>query len=253
MGAGADAPAGRPQWQGNAGGNGQWRGRDWQSRGQPVMGQPANPPVAPTAPPPVVSGGERQWRGGAAGQTPNGGWQANRGDAGRRETWQGNRQWGDRNWQGDRGNVRGNWHDGRAWPDNRNWQANRGWQDQRGWQGYRGGWQDQRGWQGNRPAWSRNWRQDNRYDWRGWRNGNRDVFRAGRYRAPFSDFRYSRLNAGFFLNPVFFGNDYLIADPWAYRLPPADGPYRWVRYGDDVVLVDIYTGEVMDVIYDFFW
>jgi len=26
-----------------------------------------------------------------------------------------------------------------------------------------------------------------------------------------------------------------------------------VRYYDDVVLVDTYTGEVVDVIYDFFW
>ena len=31
------------------------------------------------------------------------------------------------------------------------------------------------------------------------------------------------------------------------------GPYRWVRYYDDVLLVDVYSGEVVDVIYDFFW
>ena len=31
------------------------------------------------------------------------------------------------------------------------------------------------------------------------------------------------------------------------------GPYRWVRYYDDALLVDIYSGEVVDVIYDFFW
>ena len=31
------------------------------------------------------------------------------------------------------------------------------------------------------------------------------------------------------------------------------GPYRWVRYYDDVLLVDIYSGEVVDVIHDFFW
>jgi hypothetical protein len=28
---------------------------------------------------------------------------------------------------------------------------------------------------------------------------------------------------------------------------------RWVRYYDDVLLVDVYTGEVVDVIHDFFW
>ena len=31
------------------------------------------------------------------------------------------------------------------------------------------------------------------------------------------------------------------------------GPYRWVRYYDDAVLVDIYSGEVVDVINNFFW
>ena len=38
-----------------------------------------------------------------------------------------------------------------------------------------------------------------------------------------------------------------------YRLPPAWGPYRWVRYWDDALLVDTRTGMVVDVIYSFFW
>ena len=37
-----------------------------------------------------------------------------------------------------------------------------------------------------------------------------------------------------------------------YRLPPADGPYRWVRYYGDVLLVDVRNGYVVDVIHDFF-
>ena len=52
---------------------------------------------------------------------------------------------------------------------------------------------------------------------------------------------------------MFFGSRYQINDPWRYRLPAVYGPYRWVRYYDDVLLVDIYSGEVVDVIYDFFW
>jgi hypothetical protein len=36
-------------------------------------------------------------------------------------------------------------------------------------------------------------------------------------------------------------------------LPPAYGRFRWVRYFGDVLLVDIYTGEVVDVVHDFFW
>jgi hypothetical protein len=38
-----------------------------------------------------------------------------------------------------------------------------------------------------------------------------------------------------------------------YRLPQAYGPFRWVRYYGDALLVNIYTGQVVDVVYDFFW
>ena len=68
-------------------------------------------------------------------------------------------------------------------------------------------------------------------------------------------------SAWFFLNPVigvflgapFYSSRYRIHDPWQYRLPPAYPGTQWVRYYDDVLLVDVYTGEVLDVIYDFFW
>ncbi|MEM9502190.1 MAG: RcnB family protein, partial [Pseudomonadota bacterium] len=71
--------------------------------------------------------------------------------------------------------------------------------------------------------------------------------------APFRGHRYNRFQIGFFLDRLFFQPRYFINDPWAYRLPAAYGPYRWVRYYDDVILVDLYTGEVVDVIHDFFW
>jgi len=102
--------------------------------------------------------------------------------------------------------------------------------------------------------WNRRaWRDQRRYRWRDYRRANRSIFRLGRYYAPYRYHRYSRLSIGFYLDNVFFGSRYYIHDPWRYRLPEVYGPYRWVRYYDDVVLVDIYTGEVVDVIYDFFW
>ena len=55
------------------------------------------------------------------------------------------------------------------------------------------------------------------------------------------------------LSNMLFAQDYLIDDPYAYRLPEVYGPYRWVRYYNDAVLVDIYSGQVVDVIYDIFW
>ena len=102
--------------------------------------------------------------------------------------------------------------------------------------------------------WSNNWRQDRRYDWRGYRNSNRSAFRAGRYYAPRGwNSGYRRFSVGLTLPSLFYGQNYWLSDPYQYRLPPAYGTYRWVRYYDDVVLVDIRSGQVVDVIPDFFW
>jgi Ni/Co efflux regulator RcnB len=110
---------------------------------------------------------------------------------------------------------------------------------------------DGRAWAGGQ--WNHGWRQDHRYDWRGWREENRDAFHAGRYYPPYRDYAYNRLGIGFYLQPLFFGSDYWITDPYYYRLPPAYGPYHWVRYYNDAILVNTYTGQVADVLYDFFW
>jgi hypothetical protein len=105
----------------------------------------------------------------------------------------------------------------------------------------------------NRANWNRGWRDDRRYDWRAYRSRYGDIYRAGRYYSPYNNWSYRRLSIGFSLWPLFYSNQYWINDPYYYRLPVADGPYRWVRYYDDALLVDIYSGQVVDVIYDFFW
>jgi hypothetical protein len=134
-------------------------------------------------------------------------------------------------------------------------------------QGYRRG--DNRGndgnWRNNRNGgdtrrgdrrrgdWNRGWRSDRRYDWNGWRRGNRHRFHLSPYYSPYRNWNYSRFSIGFFLEPLFYNQRYWIGDPWQYRLPPAPYGTQWVRYYNDVLLVDIYTGEVIDTIYDFFW
>lgn len=101
---------------------------------------------------------------------------------------------------------------------------------------------------------NRNWRQDRAFDWRGYRNDHREVFRAPRYVAPRGwGYGYRRFSIGIRIPNFFFGEQYWIDDPWSYRLPPAYGPYRWVRYYNDVLLIDLRTGEVIDEIPDFFW
>lgn len=142
--------------------------------------------------------------------------------------------------------------DNRNFRDNRGGYANRGW-DNRG-RDNRG--RDNRGWDnrgGRGGNWDRGWRNDRRYDWNGFRNQNRNFFRAGRYYPPVRGWGYRRLGIGFTLGAPFFASSFWINDPWAYRLPPAYGQLRWVRYFGDVLLVDTYTGQVVDVIPDFFW
>jgi hypothetical protein len=104
----------------------------------------------------------------------------------------------------------------------------------------------------NTTRWSNNWRNDSRYDWRNYRNRHRSTFHIGFYFDPFG-YGYQRFGIGSFLNAGYYQSNYWIDDPWQYRLPPAYGPYRWVRYHNDALLIDTWNGEVVDVIYGFFW
>lgn len=150
------------------------------------------------------------------------------------------------NWRDDR---RGDWRD-----DRREWQQARQ-DDRQDWRHER--WNDRRTdsnqWRNNH-RWDRDWRRDRRYDWRDYRSQYRDSYRIGRYNAPRGWYHgHQRFSVGIYLNGLLFSSHYWIDDPYRYRLPPAYGPLRWVRYYDDVLLVDIRNGYVVDVIYDFFW
>lgn len=100
--------------------------------------------------------------------------------------------------------------------------------------------------------WTGDWRHDRRYDWRDWRRRHRNRFHLGFYYDPFG-WDYFRYGIGWRLWPSYYRSSYWLRDPWQYRLPPAYGPYRWIRYHNDALLVNVYTGNVVDVIYDFFW
>lgn len=102
--------------------------------------------------------------------------------------------------------------------------------------------------------WNRGWRNDRRYDWQGWRSRNRHYYSAPRYYNPYGyGYGYQRFGIGIYLDSLFFSNRYWINDPWQYRLPTAPYGARWVRYYNDVLLVDIDSGYVIDVIHDFYY
>ena len=134
--------------------------------------------------------------------------------------------------------------------DRRDWRNER--RDDR-----RDDWRDNRNWNHgdrDRYAWNQGWRKDHRYDWRGYRNNYGDRYRIGRYYAPRGwDYGYRRFSIGFSLNNILFSRYFWIDDPYSYRLPPAYGSLRWIRYYDDALLVDVRDGYVVDVIHDFFW
>ena len=122
----------------------------------------------------------------------------------------------------------------------------------RDWRRDRDGDRDWRRDRDGRDRWDRDWRRDRRYDWSDYRNRYRSIFRLGRYYDPYG-WGYRRFSIGFSLWPSYYGSSFWLNDPWHYRLPPAYGPYRWVRYYDDALLVNIYTGQVIDVVHNVFW
>jgi len=100
--------------------------------------------------------------------------------------------------------------------------------------------------------WSSNWRNNSKYDWKNHRRHHRSIFHLGFYYDPFG-WSYNPFQIGWRLWPSYYSSRFWINDPWYYRLPYAPPGTRWIRYYDDAILVDTWTGEVVDVIYNFFW
>ena len=105
---------------------------------------------------------------------------------------------------------------------------------------------------GDSQRWRSSWHRDHRYNWRDHRRRHRSLFRLGFYFDPFG-WSYRRHHIGWRLWPSYYERSHWLNDPYMYRLPYAPYPYKWVRYWDDALLVDTWSGEVVDVVHDFFW
>jgi hypothetical protein len=64
---------------------------------------------------------------------------------------------------------------------------------------------------------------------------------------------YRRWEVGAFLPPVILARDYWYPDWDLLGLPPPPPDFQWVRYGPDLLLVDLTSGEVVEVVYDVFY
>lgn len=187
--------------------------------------RPGTPPVANTGAWRDDGHGGQAWHARAGGNTP----------PDRHDDWRGNAGQG-LNGRPSEGDAR-NWHGGTSAPDR--W---RGQPDRPGWD------------RGGPPSggWHREWRQDQRYDWARFRAYNRDRFRGAPYYAP-RGFGYRPWSVGIRVEPWFIGRNYWISDPYYYHLPPPPPGCAWVRYFNDVALVNLYDGTVLDVIPTFFY
>ncbi len=99
--------------------------------------------------------------------------------------------------------------------------------------------------------WNRNWQHDGHHDWRRYRDHHRSLFHLGFYIDPFG-WGYQPFSIGWRMWPAYYGNQYWI-DPGMYGLPYPPVGAVWVRYFNDALLIDTYTGTVIDSIPGFFW
>ncbi|HWW24776.1 MAG TPA: RcnB family protein, partial [Caulobacter sp.] len=108
-----------------------------------------------------------------------------------------------------------------------------------------------------RPGQNGHWRdRDNdrqRYDQRRYQPSYRATqrYRVPAYRYP-RGFYARRWAFGDYLPGGWYGSPYYL-DAWRYGLPYPPIGCEWVRVGDDAVLVDVWSGQVLSVYYDLFW
>jgi Ni/Co efflux regulator RcnB len=117
-------------------------------------------------------------------------------------------------------------------------------------------------WNGNDRHDNNNWRGDNnpgnhgswsgRFDRRNVTAQHHYRYRGNSWRWP-SGYRYQRWTFGMTLPSIFWANNYWIDDYSYYGLGAPPPGTVWVRYNDDAILIDRYTGEILEVVYDQFY
>ena len=158
---------------------------------------------------------------------------------------EGVRDRGDHNRQGDthrdgdrhdRDRRDGDHRDGERQDRDHRWDGDHDRGDDRRWDRH-----DDRG----RPHWQQGryppiYRSQNRYRYQG-------------YYRPQVGFYSHNWGFGEFLPRGWYGPDYRLGDWWSYSLPYPPLGYDWVRVGDDALLIDQFTGRVVQVVRSLFW
>lgn len=87
--------------------------------------------------------------------------------------------------------------------------------------------------------------------WQELRQTNADLFRRPEYVAP-RGLPSPRVSSGDELAAAFYDQAFWIADFDTFRLPQPGDNQQYVRYRDDVLLVNVRSGRVVRVYRDFF-
>ena len=77
-------------------------------------------------------------------------------------------------------------------------------------------------------------------------------FHYGSYNAP-RGYHYQRWSYGEYLPSMYWARDYWLTSWWLFDLAIPPYGYEWVRYGDDALLVNVYTGQILQVDYGVFY
>ena len=77
--------------------------------------------------------------------------------------------------------------------------------------------------------------------------------RRSQYVAPYRDWRYTVVRPGYQLRPGFYTQRYVIANPGQYRLRAGAPNQQWIRYVNDLLLVNVRNGRVLQVIRNRYW
>ncbi len=77
------------------------------------------------------------------------------------------------------------------------------------------------------------------------------TYHIGPYHPP-QGWSNRRWAYGQVLPRAFWAPEYFIADYWLFGLEVPPGGYEWVRSGDDALLVDTNSGEILQVEYGVF-
>jgi Ni/Co efflux regulator RcnB len=105
------------------------------------------------------------------------------------------------------------------------------------------GWHGGSNWRNDRASWTRyhrSWNATRRYRW------------TGSYARP-AGWSYRRWTLGAFLPALYFTQQFWIPSYAIFALDPPPPGTVWVRYGSDALLVDRYSGEVIQVVYGIFY